>query len=887
MPLAPGTRLGPYEVLASIGAGGMGEVYRARDTRLNRDVALKVLPEVFSSDPERLARFTREAQTLAALNHPNIAQIHGLEESPSTSSGQAGRRALAMELVEGEDLSAAIARGPMPLSAVLAVARQIVDALDAAHEAGIVHRDLKPANIKVRGDGVVKVLDFGLAKATDASGRSGPGVENSPTYTARATELGLILGTAAYMAPEQAKGRPVDKRADIWAFGAVLFEMMTGRRAFEGEEITTVLARVLERDPDWSMLPAATPAPVRRLIERCLTKDVKARLRDIAEAGVALEDVRGASSFAAVSSGAAPAGAPARGGAGGWLPWIVAAGFAVAAAVLYVRAPSASNVGSGSVVRTELNLPRDVEFFSGPSISDDGSIVAFVGVGPGLRQIYVRGLDGLETKAIPGTEAVVTATLSPDGKAAAFVSNNTRLMRIDLTNLVVERLADGVSIFSGPAWMRDGSIVFSQGSRLVARGRDGGERELARIDQTAGDISFAWPVVAGGEGPVLFLTRRRTSGGAQTRLECVPAAGGARTVLIEGVRQAIFASADRVVYEREGALFVAGFDAAKPAIVGSPERLAESPLVGSIGGVGAAVAPTGALVMASPAVLDSQLSWLSLNGSERLVGTPTRGYLNPRVSPDGRFIAFSDAGVIWTLDNTRHTFSRVSSTDPDPTVGFPLWSNDGTHLYYRTADGMRLRRADGEGDSRVLPNTGPNDYPGAVTPDGTTLVLTRLAGETGGDLYSTPASGGEVKPLLVTPAYEGGAQVSRDGKWLLYVSNESGRFEMYVRPLSGPDRKYPVSSGGGTHGLWSRDGRRIFYRSGQKFFAVDITTTPDVQLGTPVFLFERRQAFGQNLTIPNYSLSHDGRDFLMVREEPGGRHLSLVQNWLSLVARPR
>ena len=513
--------------------------------------------------------------------------------------------------------------------------------------------------------------------------------------------------------------------------------------------------------------------------------------------------------------------------------------------------------------------------------------MAFIGVGPGVRQIYVRSLDQPETKAIPGTEAAVTVTLSPDGKSAAFVSNNTRLLRVDLTNLIVEPLADGVSIFSGPVWMRDGSIVYSRGTRLLVHARDGRERELTRIDEAAGDVTFAWPVVADGDGPVLFVTRRRTPAGPQTRLESVPAAGGARTVLLDGVQQAIFASKDRVVYERDGALFVAGLDAGGAAIVGTPERLAESPLVGSIGGVGAAIAPSGALVVVPPAVVDSRLVWLSMTGVDRLIGTPVRGYLNPRVSPDGRFIAFSDAGVIWTMDATRHTFSRVSSTDPDPTVGFPLWSIDGKRLFYRSVDGIRVRRADGEGEAALLPNTGANDYPGALTPDGTTLVLTRLAPETGGDLYTTPASGGEVKPLLVTPAYEGGAQVSPDGKWVLYVSNESGPLEVFMRPMSGPDRKYPVSSGGGTHATWSRDGRRIFFRAGQRFFSVDLTTTPDVHLGAPEFLFEKRQAFGQNLTIPNYSLSADGREFLMVREEPGGRHLSIVLNWLPSLAGPR
>jgi Tol biopolymer transport system component len=851
----------------------MGEVYRATDSNLKRSVALKVLPAAVAGDADRLARFQREAEVLAALNHPNIAAVYGLEKA-------SGVTALVMELVDGEDLAAHIERGSVALARALPIARQIADALDAAHELGIVHRDLKPGNIKIKADGTVKVLDFGLAKAIDPVGESSTNAMNSPTLTNRATELGLILGTAAYMSPEQARGRPVDKRADIWAFGAVLFEMVSGRRAFEGEEITTILARVLERDPDWSLLPAATPPGLRRLIERCLTKDLKARLRDIAEAGVVLDELK--------SGPAQPSATPARsaarrGTASALVPWILAAGFAVAAAFLYVRPPGGSNATPVKLVRTEINLPQEVEFFSGPSITEDGSTIAFVGVGPGVRQAYLRSLAEPDTRPIRGTEGAVTASLSPDGKSVAVITNNTRLSRVDLSNLVVEPVADGVSVFSGPAWTHDGQIVVSHGARLVARGRDGKERELARIDEAGGDVSFMWPIVTHDDSLVMFVMRRKTAAGRHTRLECVPMAGGARTVLVDGVRQAIFASSDRVVYERDGALFVAEFNARRTAIVGTPVRLPDAPLVGSIGGIAAAVSPNGSLVIAPPAVVDGRLVWLSMTGTDRPAGTSVRGYLNPRVSPRGEAIAFSEAGVIWTLDAARNTFSRVSSTDVDSTVGFPLWSIDGNRLYYRSADGIRVRRADGEGESTVLPNTGQGDYPGAITPDGATLVLTRLAAETAGDLYSTPANGGALTPLVVTPAYEGGAQISPDGKWLLYISNDSSRFEVYVRAMSGSDRKYAVSSEGGTHALWSRDGRRIFFRSGQKFFAVSFSATTGVQLGAPEFLFERRQAFGQNLTIPNYSLSADGREFLMVREEPGGRHLSLVQGWLGAV----
>ena len=436
MPLDAGARIGPYDVVALIGAGGMGEVYRARDSRLRREVAIKVLPTLVANDHERLARFEREAQTLAALSHPHIATIFGLEEGPG------GVRALVMELVEGPTLAERIAQGPVPWRDALAIARQIADGLEAAHEKGIIHRDLKPANVKLTPDGVVKVLDFGLAKAMDPTSSSG-GVSESPTLTARATQMGMILGTAAYMAPEQARGKIVDRRVDIWSFGCVLYELLTGRRVFEGEEITDVLARLIEREPDWSAMPADTPHEVRRLLARCLTKDPKARLRDIGEARVAIDEL-----LAGKAPAPAPAEArPAVGPRAAWLrlaPWGLAAVFGLAATILSLRTPVAP--AASRQVHIELNVPADVEFFSGPSLSADGSKIAFVGVRQGIRQIYTRSLDEMDVRPVAGTETAVTAALSSDGGAAAFVTNDTRLKRVAFATAVDEPLADGASI---------------------------------------------------------------------------------------------------------------------------------------------------------------------------------------------------------------------------------------------------------------------------------------------------------------------------------------------------------------------------------------------------------------------------------------------------------
>ena len=864
-----GSHIGVFEVAAPLGAGGMGEVYRARDTRLGRDVALKVLPGDWAADAHRRARFDREACLLAALNHLNIATLYGVEE---TSAGPV----LVMELVEGTTLADRLALGDrFPLAEALAIARQISDALEAAHEQGIVHRDLKPANVMVRPDGTVKVLDFGLAKVLGPEGATmSAGAMNAPTLTRNATEMGVILGTVAYMAPEQARGKPVDRRADIWAFGCVLYELVTGRRAFDGEDTADVLARLIEREPDWNALSAKTPADVRWLLMRCLTKDAKSRLRDIGEARVTLDEVlaRGSSAAIAVTL---QAGAPPRASWLRALPWGLAIALGTIAALPDLRAPNARRARP---VHVEINLPADVDFFSGPSLSADGRILAFVGVRLGIRQIYTRSLDEIAVRPVAGTDTAVSVALSPDGAAAAFLTNDTRLKRVVFANGVVEPLADGAAIYSGPAWAGE-SIVFSRGASLALRSRGGAEQELAKIDAAAGEVSLSWPTPVAGDRTVLFVSRRRSPSGMQSRVEAVPTAGGARRVVLEGAEQVVFASADRILFERGGVLYVAPFNGARAETTGEPVRLTETAAKGSYGGSAVAVAPSGALLIASPSVLASRLVFVSMTGVDRPVRGVSRGYQDPRVSPDGRLVAFTDAGTIWTLDPERNAFTRVTASS-EPMVGFSIWSTDGKRIYYSSADGIRYQSADGEGRSTLLPNTVPGDSPNSFSSDGATLVMLRIAPETAGDIYATPAEGGELKPLLVTKAYEGGAQVSKDGKWLLYGSNESGRMEVFLRPLGGPDRKWPVSSEGGLQAVWSRDGRQIFYRSGERVLAVDVTTMPEVRLGAPRVLFDKRYAFGRTLTIANYSLTGDGHEFLMVQEEAGGRYLNLVLDWL-------
>jgi hypothetical protein len=501
MTLPAGTRIGPYEILAPIGAGGMGEVYRARDTRLDRDVAIKILPALFATDPERLARFEREAKTLASLNHPNIAQIFGIERAPSG-------HALVMELVDGEDLSARISRGPVPIEDAIAIARQIADALEAAHERGIIHRDLKPANVKVRDDGTVKVLDFGLAKAFDPSAASDSAVVNSPTFTSPAmTQMGMILGTAAYMAPEQAKGRAVDKRADIWAFGVVLFEMLTGRRAFEGDDVSTILAAVLMRDPDWTALPAGTPSNLRNLLRRCLERDPRRRLRDIGEARLVLE------SPAAVEE-AHTSGARGGGASRAW-PAVAAASVLLAAALAGWTAltPAAVTVPIHAAIMLPPGTEYLIESATPPNlaISPDAALVAFsatpIGSSTESATLFLRRLSDGVTTAVPDSAGARVPFFSPDSRWVAFLTGSV-LKKASVSGGAPSTISKGISNIWGSDWLSGGTIVFSHpqpsGEMLYTVSDQGGEPALlTRTDRL--DLDNSFPRALDGEHLIVTL----------------------------------------------------------------------------------------------------------------------------------------------------------------------------------------------------------------------------------------------------------------------------------------------------------------------------------------------------------------------------------------------
>ena len=867
MALTPGTRLGVYAVIAPIGEGGMGQVFRARDTTLNRDVALKVLPDSFANDPDRLARFTREAQTLASLNHPNIAHIHGVEES-------GGVRALVMELVEGDDLAQRIARGAIPIDEALPIATQIADALEAAHEQGIIHRDLKPANIKVRADGMVKVLDFGLAKAIPPAVGSPPSLSMSPTITSPGmTQAGMILGSAAYMSPEQARGKTVDKRADIWAFGVVLYEMLTGGRLFAGDSVPETLGLIFSREPDLALLPVATPARIRTLIARCLVKDPRQRLRDIGDARLDLEDAREAPALAAPT----PVRSVRRA-----LPWGMAAA-AVLLAGWALWGPPGAGTTALPVTHIEIGFPRDVEPGPAsalqPAISSDGRTVAMIGVSDGARRAFVRRLDRPEAIALPGGGAN-GIVFSPDGGSVAVIYSSGLLTRISLADQQRKDLTSGADVTGGIAWSKAG-VIFGRGGALWVVSPDGGApRALTVLDAARHEVAHDGPVVLPGERLVLFASQT-TEPGAE-RIESVSIDGGPRSVVVERATTPVWSPTGHLLFSRDGAVLAAAFDArtgtpggaAVPILPsGAIERLASGQLALTL-------SSTGTLLFAPVGFADARVVSISRDGAALALDLlPSNRYANPRIAPDGRRLLVEVGGnVIEALDLARGTRARLTAAALS--VLFSTWSADGTHVVFRRFGVPVWAAADGSGDAGPVPSATVNDYPASPGPDPDSVITVRISSQTSADVFLMSMSGAfEPKPLIVTPAYDGGAQLSPDGRWLLYQSDASGRAEIYVRRYPALDRQWQVSEGGGVQARWSRDNREIYYRGGGRIVAVSLDASgAEPVFGKPTALFTDDYDFGGGASIANYDVTPDGR-FIMIRRGANGGKLHLVANW--------
>ena len=911
MTLALGTRLGVYDVTARIGEGGMGQVYRARDTKLDRDVAIKILPEAFAHDADRLARFQREAKTLASLNHPNIAAIYGLEDSDRLT-------ALVMELVEGDDLSHRIARGAIPIDEALPIAKQIAEALEAAHEQGIVHRDLKPANIKVRSDGTVKVLDFGLAKAFDPTSSSSADAMNSPTLTSPATQFGVILGTAAYMAPEQAKGQRVDKRADVWAFGCVLYEMLSGRRAFGGDDVSDMLASVLKSDPDWRALPADLPPAIRLLIERLLVKDRRRRVGDLSTALFLLNEA----AVLAPTFSSAPA-APRR--AIGWLVAGAAVCLLAGATVATIGWQTFGRQAPPVVQRVSLALPADraVVFFWFPNqsiaISPDGTQVAYVSANPGAppernTQLRVRSLSSLTIRDLPGTFLPHQPFFSPDGQSVAFFTRNGELKKIALSGGSPVTLADEIiaSRFTFGVWLASGTIVFggpgTAGLRQVPA--DGGSpTTLTTVDAAQGEIGHFPASHAPEAGAVLFTTAFSQLRSA--RIEAVILESGERRVITENARGGRYLSTGHLVFARGDAVLVAPIDVKRLVFAGPAAALSDDFRRDGANSEGTtaqvAVSSNGTLAYAPRADATARvMGRVGRAGAFTAFGLAAGPNLRPRVSPDGQRVAFESPRsggeaafdtAVHVHDLLRGTVTRLTEAGSE---SHSAWRPDGKALavYARRSEASGLYLKDLGGQEQLVfrhDDVGAAPLPESFSPDGAVLAFSRQQGGRYAIWLLTLGEKPVARPLTSATASEYSPKFSPDGRWLAYVVDQQERAEVYVRgyPSGEP---IPVSSSGGVGPVWSRDGRTLFYESaqsgGRTLMSVPVSVDGSrLKLGAPSPAVSLALAggdeYGQSAYWgPEYDVFPNG-DFVMLRGlGPGSaREIVLVQHWFEEVKR--
>jgi serine/threonine-protein kinase len=893
MSLTPGARVGPYEIGALLGSGGMGEVYRARDTKLDRDVALKVLPDSFVHDSDRLARFQREAKVLAALNHPNIAHIHGLEESN-------GVRALVMELVEGEDLAQRLTRGAIPIDEALPIAKQIAEALEAAHEQGIIHRDLKPANIKVRADGTVKVLDFGLAKAIEPPVSSSPSNSMSPTITTPAmTQTGMILGTAAYMSPEQAAGKQVDKRSDLWSFGVVLMEMLTGRQVFQGETVSHVLASVLKDEPNWAALPAETPSPIRRLLRRCLEKDRRQRLDSAAAARLDIVEARAvpATELSPVTVVATPARRVAS------LAAALALGVLVAVPVVRWLP---RNVPVMSTPLTRLTIMSPPELPLTPSgtardiaVAPDASFVVYVS--GSRRQLVVRRLDQLEASPLPGVANARQPFVSPDSRWIGYLEGDDTLRKVQVRGgapVTLARIPSAALGLRGAAWIDDATIVVAnRGTGLLRVAASGGEvTPLTKPDAERGEYAHAFPAALPGGRALLFVIQ--SFGGGSNTVALLDLQTGQHVSLVRGGSSPQYVASGHLLYATDGGLTAVRFDAARRAVVGEPVPMPESVSVARNGGANTDIAADGTLVFlpgSAPTALLNSLVWVDRQGRETPLGAPPRAYTAVRLSPDGTHIAVGIEDQdrdVWVWDIAGRTLARLTfDTGLDQ---YPVWTPDGRRVVYQASRGgapnLFVRAADGTGAEVRLTDSVNVETATSITPDGAFVIGYETAPETGRDVMRVALTGVTSGPAIVeklvhTPFEELNGEVSPNGRFLAYQSNESGRSEIYVRPYPQVESgRWQVSTAGGTRPAWTRGGTELVFLDGSNHFTVVPVEAAGstFHAGTPASPFATiYPTFGP--TRP-YDVSPDGQRFLTIKGGTDGTtteplSLVVVQSW--------
>jgi Tol biopolymer transport system component len=881
-----GQRVGPYEILAVIGAGGMGEVYRARDIRLSRDVALKILPEIFAADPDRMARFEREARVLAALSHPHIAAIHGLEESGVTC-------ALVMELLEGPTLADRIAAGPIPLDEALPIAKQIAEALEYAHDHGVIHRDLKPSNIKVSTDGSVKVLDFGLAKALqDEPVTADP--RDSPTLSMAATMPGVILGTAAYMSPEQAKGKPVDRRADIWAFGVVLFEMLTGKPLYSGDTVAETLASIIKEDPPLNRLPSGTPPTIRNLLRRCLDKDPRQRLRDIGEARIAIERVSDAS--------AGPVAAQPK--SRERLAWSVAA-IAVAIGVLglgaaayFQRAPQDTRALRFFVsLPDKAGLAGSATVTSGQtgslSVSPDGRWVAFVtGSTEGKYLLWVRSLDALAAQALAGTDGASSPFWSPDSRFLGFFAGG-KLKKIEVSGGPPITLCDAPDNRGG-TWSRDGVIVFAPNyPGILQKVSASGGVPAAATMLGAGEIAHVRPIFLPDGRHFLYNANTNSASGVPIYMASLDS--NERKLLFNTDGSNVFYTQEHILFLRETTLMAQPFDSRRLVFTGEAFPVAEeiqtqpgTPPYGVF-----SASDNGVLAyQTGTAAAGLQLVWFDRTGKQIGVLGDLARYADLQLSPDGKRASVSipdqlgKGRDIWLYDVARGLRTRFTFDPADEFTS--VWSPDGSRVVFNSRRKGHLdlfqKASSGAGTEEVLLEDNVDKYPESWSPDGR-FILYATGGSTtsttGSDLFVLPLSGDRKPfPFLNTQFNEGQGQFSPDGRWIAYRSDESGRGEVYVAPFPGAGGKWQISTGGGIYPRWRRDGTEILYFTpDNRLMAATVNGKGgNFEVGVVKPLFGTRAPIG--FRYP-YDVSADGQRFLIntLPEQATSAPITVVVNW--------
>jgi serine/threonine-protein kinase len=880
--LQPGARLGPYEILSALGAGGMGEVYRARDTRLKRDVAIKVLPEAFAQDPDRLARFQREAELLATLNHPSIAAVYGLEKVD-------GLTGIVLELVEGDTLADLISRGPLAVNDALSIARQIADALEAAHEKGVIHRDLKPANIKVTADGTVKVLDFGLAKMREHEAPASS-LTMSPTLSVHATYAGVILGTAAYMSPEQARGRAVDKRTDVWAFGCVLFEMLSTARPFDGEDVAETIGAVIHKEPAWARLPAGTPATVRIVLRRCLEKDPKKRLRDISSVGLLLEE------------------APAQAGRRRLFPWLVAGTAAVVAAVALLAPWRSARAVERPLVRLDVDLGSDVSLGSPQGtdviISPDGNRLVFVSQG----RLFTRRLDQPKAVELAGTQNAYAPFFSPDGRWIAFFASG-QLKKISVEGGAAVTLC-GAPQGRGGSWSEDGTIVASLDGITLSRLPDSGGATTKLTELAEGESLERWPEVLPG-GTAVLLSVRVSGTFDDGNIDVVSVRDGRRRILQRGGMFGRYLATSResgyLVYVNKGTVFAVPLDLDRLEVRGTPAPVLEDVGYSNVSGAAQIDASqNGTLVYRGGSAGGVvTLQWLDAAGKTQLLPAKPGAYVQPQLSPDGKQLALSITSAggqdIWVYDWPRDAMSRL--TFGGGTFSFPVWHPDGRYIAFTGgAGGMFWTRADGASKPQPLTQSRAGQFPWSFSPDGKRLAFADFSngGQGSGDIWTVPVENdgaglkaGKPEAFLQTPANELYPAFSPDGRWIAYRSNESGTDEVYVRAFPDKGGKWLISNSGGVMAVWSRNGRELFYRTLDQHIMVvpyavkgDVFVADKPRLWTEKRLGDTATPAGRNLDI-----APDGKRFVALMpaaapdEQKAQNHVIFLQNFADEVQR--